>query len=67
MIIYYIAVSSWGGNHAYTFDYIRPFLSKQNRDEALKKMKESPAYKRGDIWLDAEEDEVEDVLKEEKK
>ena len=47
MKIYYIAVSSWDGNHAYTLDYIRPFLSKQKRDEAYEKMKLSPAYKKG--------------------
>lgn len=64
MKVYYIAVSSWDGNRAYTFDYIRPFLSKQNRDDALSKMKESPAYKKGDLWLDAEEDEIEDATKE---
>ena len=65
MKVYYIAVSSWDGNHAYTMDYIRLFLSKQNRDDALAKMKEFPCYKKGDIWLDADEDEIEDATKEE--
>lgn len=64
MKIYYIAVSSWDGNHAYTLDYIRPFLSKQKRDEAYEKMKLSPAYKKGDIWLNIDEDEVEDAPEE---
>ena len=36
-----------------------------NADEALAKMKEYPAYKKGDIVFDAEEDEVEDAPKEE--
>ena len=67
MKIYYIAISSWDGNHAYTFDYIRPFLSEQKRDEALAKMKEYPAQKKGDIVFDAEEDEVEDAPKEDEK
>lgn len=67
MKIYYIAVSSWDGNHAYTFDYIRLFLSEQKRDEALAKMRESCSYKKGDILLYAEEDEVEDAPKEEEK
>ena len=60
MTIYYIAVSSWDG-HAYTFDYIRPFISKEKRDEVLKKMKEAPSFKQGDISLYADEDEVEDM------
>ena len=64
MKIYYIAVSSWDGNHAYTLDYIRPFLSKQKRDEAYEKMKLYPAYKKGDIWLNTDEDEVEDAPEE---
>ena len=67
MKIYFIAVSSWDGNHAYTLDYIRPFLSKQNRDDALAKMKESPAFEKGYIWLDADEEEIEDATKEESK
>lgn len=66
MKIYYIAVSSWDGSH-YTFDYIRQFLSEQKRDEALAKMKESRAHKKGDIVLYAEEDEVEDAPKEDEK
>lgn len=60
MTIYYIAVSSWDG-HAYTFDYIRPFISKEKRDEALKKMKEAPSFKQGNISLYADEEEVEDM------
>ena len=67
MTIYYIAVTSWDGSRAYTFDYIRPFLTKQKRDEALKKMEESPAYKRGDLWLYAEEEDVEDAPKDDEK
>ena len=67
MTIYYIAVTSWDGSHAYTFDYIRPFLAKQKRDEALKKMKESPACKRGDLWLYAEEEDVEDAPEEDER
>lgn len=61
MTIYYIAVSSWDGIHAYTFDYIRPFLTEQKRDETLKRMKESPAYKRGDLWLNTGEEDIEDT------
>lgn len=64
MKIYYIVVSSWDGNLAYTLDYIRPFLSKQNRDEAFKKMNESTTCKRGDLYLYTDEDEVEDAPKE---
>lgn len=64
MKIYYIEVSSWDGSHAYTLDYIRPFLTKEKRDEAYEKMRLSPAYKRGDIWLNIDEDEVEDAPEE---
>ena len=60
MTIYYIAVTSWDGSRAYTFDYIRPFLTKQKRDEALAKMVESAAYKYGNLDLHVEEGEVED-------
>jgi hypothetical protein len=65
MTIYYIAVSSWDG-HAYTFDYIRPFLTKEKRDEVFKKMEDASACKRGDIWLAVGEEEVEDAPKVEK-
>lgn len=59
MTIYYIAVSSWGGS-SYSFDYIRPFLTKEKRDEVFKKMKEAPAYKRGDLLLNTGEEDIED-------
>ena len=62
MLVYYIAVSSWDGR-AYTFDYIRPFLTREKRDEVLKKIEEGPSYKRGDLWLNVGEDEFEDITR----
>lgn len=59
MKIYYIAVSSWDGS-SYSFDYIRPFLTEEKRDEVLKKMEEVPAYKRGDLLLNTGEEDIED-------
>ena len=63
MKIYYNAVSSWDGNH-YTLDCIRPFLTKQKRNEAYEKMRLAAAYKNGDICLNVDEDEVEDAPEE---
>lgn len=66
MKIYYIVISSWDYMSSYSFDRIRPFLTKEKRDEAYEKMRLSPAYKNGDIWLNVDEDEVEDAPKENK-
>lgn len=62
MTIYYIAVSGWNGS-AYTFSYNRLFLTEQERDKALVKMKEGKSFKEADIILDTGKNEVEDALK----
>jgi hypothetical protein len=64
MTIYYIAVSSWDGR-AYTFDYIIPFLSKEQRNERFERMKNHKPYNSADYNLVRQEDDIEDTLKEE--
>lgn len=63
MTIYYIAVSSWDGR-SYTFDYIVPFLSKEQRDERFEWMKNHEPYNSADYDLVRQEDDIVGTLKE---
>ncbi len=64
MKVYYIAVSSWDGSRAYTFDYILPFLTKQGRNDAIKRIEETPSFKKGDITFHIGQEDIQDLQKE---
>ena len=64
MKVYYIAVSSWDGSRAYTFDYILPFLTEQGRNDAIKRIEENPSFKKGDITFHIGQEDIQDLQKE---